>query len=289
MRDNPPQLVGIVGVGAIGSIMAKHLLAAGYDVVAWDRRPEASEAIGHAGGRAAASLAEVGVAGTVLSLVFDDEGVEEIAFGPGGLVETMAPGSCHMILSTISPGLSRRIYDRHLARNQRCLSASMFGRPEAAAAAQTLFNCSGPIDLYEELTPILQVLGRPRWVGPEPEHAMMIKIIGNNMIYAAVELLREMFDFLAAGGVSMQEAKESIVDRLFPGLIFQGYAELLMTNPSRPTATHPMQVKDSNLCMATARQAGVNLPVIEFLHDVARSKILRPPLKDPNRDLLPDG
>ena len=63
----------------------------------------------------------------------------------------------------------------------------MFGRPEAAAAAETMFNCSGSQELYAKITPFLDVLGTSRWIGPEPEQAMMVKIIGNNMIHAAVE------------------------------------------------------------------------------------------------------
>ena len=261
--------VGIIGIGAIGGIMVNHLIAAGYDVVAWDVRPEALAAVEAAGGRAAASLADVGSADVVLTLVFDDAGVEEVALSPGGLVQTMSPGSTHLVLSTISPGLARRLATAHGAQGQRYLSASMFGRPEAAAIAQSFFNCSGARQDYDAIAPILNVLGQPRWVGAEPEHAMMIKIIGNNMIHASVELLREMFEFLEAAGIGAQEAKESIIDRLFPGLIFQGYAERLIADPARPEKTHPMQMKDSDLCMDAAQLVKVDLPLIKLMHQMA--------------------
>lgn len=269
MSEQPVSSVGIIGVGVIGGIMARHILTAGFELVAWDNRPEALEPIIAAGGRAAKSVAEVAAADTVLSIVFDDAGVEEVAFGPGGLIEMMSPGARHLTLSTISPHLARRLHERHAAVGQGYLATSMFGRPEAAAAAQTMFNCSGPIEIYREVTPLLSVLGTSRWVGPDPEQAMMIKIVGNNMIHAAVETLREMYEFLATAGISMQEAKESIVDRLFPGLIYQGYAELLMKEPQRPDRTHPMHLKDSRLCIETAKSAGVRLPLLEFLNEMA--------------------
>lgn len=261
--------IGLVGLGAIGGIMARHLLNAGHDVVGWDLRHEALEPFERAGGAVAGSLAEIGEADSVLTLVFDDAGVEEIAFGPGGLVETMARGTYHLVLSTISPPLARRLQDAHGVRGQGYLSTAMFGRPEAASAAETLFTCSGERACYDAVTPILNVLGQPRWVGSRPEDAMMIKIIGNNMIHASVELLREMFEFLGAAGIGMQEAKESIVDRLFPGLIFQGYAERLIANPARPEKTHPMQMKDSNLYRDVVRYANLDLPIMELLHAAA--------------------
>jgi 3-hydroxyisobutyrate dehydrogenase-like beta-hydroxyacid dehydrogenase len=268
MSEHTPSLIGIIGVGAIGGIMAQHILAAGHELVAWDMRPEALEPIVRAGGRAAKSLGEVGAADTVLNIVFDDHGVEEVTFGSGGLIETMAPGSRHLTLSTISPQLARRLYDGHAQKGQGYLATSMFGRPEAAASAQTMFNCSGQIALYQQVMPLLSLLGTSRWVGPEPEQAMMIKIIGNNMIHAAVETLREMFDFLAAANISMREAKESIIDRLFPGLIYEGYAELLMNELDRPQKTHPMQLKDSRLCIETAKAVGVRLPLMEFMSEM---------------------
>lgn len=273
MQTRVSSRVGMIGLGAIGGIMARHLLAASYDVVGWDLRREALEPLVSAGGIAAESLAEIGSADVVLTLVFDDSGVEEVAFGVGGLIETMMPGSHHLILSTISPTLARRLHDAHLARGQQYTSAAMFGRPEAAAAAESFFTCSGERSGYDAVQPILNALGQPRWVGPRPEDAMMIKIIGNNMIHASVELLREMFDFLGTAGIRMEEAKESIVDRLFPGLIFQGYADRLIADPARPDRTHPMQMKDSNLCIAVARQAGVELPILELMHATALDRM----------------
>lgn len=266
--EHPSATVGIIGVGTIGRIMAKHILASGRELIVWDRRPEAIEHVVKAGARPASKLADLRAASTVLSIVFDDKDIENIAFSPGGLVDSLAPGSLHLVFSTISPQLSRHLHDRHAAKGQRYLAASMFGRPEAAALAQTLFTCSGSADAYQDAAPILSVLGTPKWIGSEPEHAMLVKIMGNNMIHAAVETLCEMFEFLAAGGIGMQEAKESIVDRLFPGLIYQGYAERLLAHGVQPRAFHPMREKDSRLCMNAARALHVELPLFKFLREL---------------------
>jgi 3-hydroxyisobutyrate dehydrogenase-like beta-hydroxyacid dehydrogenase len=268
MTDTSTSTVGIIGTGAIGSIVARHVMAAGRPVLAWDRSPDALKAVTDAGATAARSLAEMGTAPLVLSIVFDDEATEEVALGPGGLVDTLAPGGLHVAMATISPGLSRKLHVHHGAKGQRYLAASMFGRPEAAAVAEILFNCSGSIKAYEQAAPVLHLLGSPLWIGPEPEQAMLVKLIGNNMIYAAVESLREMFEFLAAGGVGMREAKEAIVDRLFPGLIYQGYAARIMQDPVRPKEVHPIREKDSRVCLEAAQAMGVELPLIRFLRDM---------------------
>lgn len=272
MSKNLSSTVGIVGVGRIGQIMAGHIIAAGHDLIAWDNRPEALERIVEAGGRAAGSLSEVAAADIVLTIVFDDAGVEETAFGRGGLAENLAPGSVHVVLSTISPNLARTLHEQHLARGQRFLAASMFGRPEAAQLAQTMFTCAGAREAYEDASAILGLLGTARWISPEPEHAMLVKIIGNNMIHAAVEELSEMFDFLSAAGISMREAKESIVDRLFSGLIYQGYAERIMEDGVQPRDYHPMRDKDSRLCIDAAQDLQVDLPLFRYLRGMHSKK-----------------
>lgn len=268
MSQTSTSTVGIIGTGTIGAIVARHVLAAGRPVLAWDRRPEALLSLVEAGAKAARSLPEMGTAPMVLSIVFDDEATEEIALGRGGLVETLAPGGLHVAMATISPSLSRKLHDRHSASGQRYLAASMFGRPEAAAAAEILFNCSGSTEAYEQAAPVLDLLGSPCRIGPEPEQAMLVKLVGNNMIYAAVESLREMFDFLSAGGIGMREAKEAIVDRLFPGLIYQGYAQRIIDDPVRPKEVHPIREKDSRMCLDAARTMGVDLPLVQFLRDM---------------------
>jgi 3-hydroxyisobutyrate dehydrogenase-like beta-hydroxyacid dehydrogenase len=269
MTDTRTSTVGIIGTGTIGTIVARHVLAAGRPVLVWDRRAEVLATLAEAGARAAKSLAEMGTAPMVFSIVFDDEATEEVTLGPGGLLETLAPGGLHVAMATISPGLSRKLHESHTAKGQRYLAASMFGRPEAAEAAQIIFNCSGFAEAYEQAAPVLKLLGSARWIGPAPEQAMLVKLIGNNMIYAAVESLREMFDFLSAGGVGMREAKEAIVDRLFPGLIYQGYAERLIEDPVRPKEVHPIREKDSRVCLEVAQAMGIELPLIRFLREMS--------------------
>lgn len=250
----------------MGGAIARHVLAAGYRVIGWDRSDVAVAEFVQSGGIAAKSLAEVGRADLIISIVFDDEGTREVALGPGGLVETMAVGATHIVMASISPTMARTVADAHAARGQNCLSASVFGRPEAAAAAQLLINCSGPAAAFDLASPIFQLLGRVQFVGPEPEQAMLLKTLGNSMIYVAIELLREMFPFLKAGGISERDAERFLIDTLFPGQIFSGYARRYIDNPDS-TKMADNALKDRRNCLDAAAKLGVELPLIQFLSD----------------------
>jgi len=250
----------------MGAAIAGHILKSGRSVIGWDRRPEALEPLSQAGGVAADKLSDLSSCALVISIVFDDEATREIALNPGGLADVLLPGSTHVAMASISPTLSRALDDAHGAKNQRYLAASIFGRPEAAAAAELLINCSGLAATYEAAEPILALLGKPRWIGSEPEQAMLVKTIGNSMITTAVELIREMFSFLRAGGVDEATAKQVLIDTLFPGQIFSGYSQRYIDDPSSARMTDIAR-KDRKVCLEAAGSLGVPLPLIQFLNE----------------------
>ena len=258
--------IGFIGMGRMGTVMARHILASGRSVIGWDRRSEALEPLVAAGGIAASTISDLAAASIVISIVFDDEGTREITFGPEGLINTLAPGAVHVVMASISPALSRVLSEAHEAKGQQYLAASVFGRPEAAEAAALLVNCSGSSATYQTLEPIFATMGRSQWVGPEPEQAMLLKTIGNSMIYTSVELLREMFAFLRAGGIDERKAKELLVDTLFSGQIFSGYADRYIADPNSTKMTD-IAFKDRRNCLDAAEQMGVHLPLVQFLRD----------------------
>src|SRR5690606_2121106 len=135
MHVAPPSTVGFVGLGKMGALMAGHIMRSGRKVLGWDRDPEALASFAAAGGVATASLSDLAGAPVVISIVFDDDATREITLGERGLLETLPPGAIHVVMASISPALSQSLAEAHAARGQRYLAASIFGRPEAAAAA----------------------------------------------------------------------------------------------------------------------------------------------------------
>jgi 3-hydroxyisobutyrate dehydrogenase-like beta-hydroxyacid dehydrogenase len=259
-----PSPIGFVGLGQMGSVMAKHILASGREVIGWDREAEAVSAFAAAGGTAAATLSALRDCPVVIGIVFDDTATRDVTLGEGGLLTAMAPDAVHVVMASISPALSRELADAHAAKGQRYLAASVFGRPEAAAAAQLWINCSGAQDAFDAAQPVLATLGKPQWIGEEPEKAMLVKSVGNSMITVIAELLREMFAVLDAGGVDGPLAKQLLIDTLFAGPIFSGYSQLYINQPDLVRMTDIAR-KDRNACLAAAAALGVDMPVVRYL------------------------
>jgi 3-hydroxyisobutyrate dehydrogenase-like beta-hydroxyacid dehydrogenase len=162
-------------------------------------------------------------------------------------------------MQTISPRLARELYEEHAARGQRFVAAPVFGRPEAAAKGELAIMCSGAEETFRAVEPILSTAGKTRWIGPEPEQAMLVKLIGNHMILTMGELLAEVFSFLRAGGVGTQEAKSALMDELMPRIL-AGYVRRLTGEPDAPRpAGTAIGRKDNALVIDAARDLGVNL------------------------------
>ncbi len=263
----PPSPIGFVGLGHMGSVMAQHILASGREVIGWDRMAEPVEAFAQAGGAGASNIAALRTCPLVISIVFDDAATRDVTFGPGGLIEAMAPDAVHVVMASVTPALSRELEQAHLANGQRYLAASVFGRPEAAAAAQLWINCSGAADAFAVARPVLETLGAPRWIGAEPEKAMLVKSVGNSMITVAAEMLREMFAVLDAGGIDGPTTKQLLVDTLFASSIFSGYAQMYIDRPEMVRMTDIAR-KDRNACLDAASALGIDMPVVRYLAEL---------------------
>src|ERR1700742_1693112 len=102
--------VGFIGLGNMGSAIARNLIKAGHSLTVYNRtrsRAEAFESLG--AGVAETPGAAAAGAEVLVTTLADDRAVEEIIFEPGGAIEALTAGAVHISMSTISVGLSRRL------------------------------------------------------------------------------------------------------------------------------------------------------------------------------------
>lgn len=268
MTEAGPARVAVLGLGKMGSAMAAQLRGAGCDVVGWARREAARAAFTDGGGRTVATLAELADVDVAITMVSDDAAVRDVVFGPGGLAGIMKAGAAHVSMSTISASLCRDLATAHHQAGQNYLTAPVFGRPEAAKAGALSIVCSGDHAVYAQVEPVLATMGAPRWIGDKVEQASIVKSAGNQMIVATVEMLGEVFALLRKAGIAEDDAHALLVERLFPGPIFNGYSARIRARQWEPPAgDFFLARKDNGLCLAAADELAVPLPLIQFLRD----------------------
>ena len=261
--------VAFVGLGRMGTGMARNLLRAGHSLMVYNRNREKAEALGGDGARVADSPAGAcRDAEVVMTMVADDQALEEVVFGNYGIACALKKDCIHLAHGTIGTALARKLTAEHAQRNQGYLSVPVFGRPEAAEARKLLVVAAGPRELVERCRPLFDAIARETFVvGVEPWQANVTKVCGNFMIIGMIEALGEAYATLRKAGVAPQAFLE-IMNALFGSPFIANYGSIIAQEQFEP-AKFALQLglKDVRLVLAAADECAAPMPLASLVHD----------------------
>jgi 3-hydroxyisobutyrate dehydrogenase-like beta-hydroxyacid dehydrogenase len=268
--------IGFVGIGAMGEGMVRNLLKAGHTVTVWNRTPERAVPLGVEGARIASTANECAAQDIVISMLADDRATEEVVFAPG-FIPALKPDAIHVSMATISVHLADRLTAAHAAVNRDYVSAPVFGRPPAAAAAQLFILAAGKASALTRLEPVFTAMGRSTFVvGSEPSKANVVKISGNFMLASMIETLGEAFALVRKYGISPDQFLEVITNSVFPAPVYKIYGGLIASDNYEPAGFKlSLGLKDVRLAQAAADAAMVPMPLAGLLHDHYMTAIAR--------------
>ena len=207
--------VGFIGLGHMGAGMAARLLQAGHRLTVYNRTPSKLTALVTQGAQTAATVAEACGGDAVITMLANDEAVEQVALGPGGIVSSLAVGALHIYSSTISVELARRLVAAHGEHGQRFVSAPVFGRPDAAAAGKLFVVVAGEAPARQVAAPLLSAIGQSSFViSDKPEAANLVKLSGNFLTASVIESLGEALALISRGGIDRKAYLEFLWDPL---------------------------------------------------------------------------
>ncbi len=260
--------VGFIGLGAMGSAMASNLQAAGHALTVWNRTPEATAPLVSLGAKAARTADRAAQGEVLCSMLANDAAVREV-FLDSGLLDAMDAGTVHVNHATISVALAEELAAEHEKRGLGYVAAPVFGRPDAAAAAQLNMLVAGKTTAVERVRPVLEAMAARLWpLGEAPRRANVAKIAGNFMLAAAIESMAEATALTRAHGVSAADFLDLMTQTLFAAPAYQGYGKLIAEQRFKPAGfTLPLGLKDVGLALAAGETARVPLPFAGVLRD----------------------
>ena len=131
--------------------MALNLVRAGFAVLVYDVVPRGVQQVVAAGGRAATSLAQVASeSDLVISMLPSPTEVEQVVYGPDGLLDQLRPGQALIDMSTIDPAISRKVAGDLESRGVGMLDAPVSGSTEGAAAGTPELHPVGRADVKSQ-------------------------------------------------------------------------------------------------------------------------------------------
>lgn len=262
--------VAFLGLGGMGAAMATNLVKGGRNVTVWNRSPQRTEPLVAAGAKAAATPAEaVRDAKVAITMLADDPALFAVLAGDDGLLAGLPKGALHVSMSTIAVATAETVAARHAERGQRYLSAPVFGRPDAAAAAKLFIVAAGAAADIDEAAPLFDLIGQKLFrIGDTPAHANLVKLCGNFTILAAIEAMAEAMALAAKAGVPKAKLYEVFTGTLFDAPVYRNYGKLIVDDAYRPAGFKaPLGLKDMRLAGESAERHRVPMPLLSLLRD----------------------
>ncbi len=261
--------VGFIGLGAMGQVMAHNLCKAGHKVTVYNRTRSRAEVLLTDGAVIADTPAEACANEVVISLLSDDKAVEAVVFGENGILAAMRPDTVHVCMSTISTTLAERLTDSHAQAHRAYVSAPVFGRPDAAAAAKLFIVAAGDEPVITRCQPVFDTLGQKTFVvGTKPVSANIIKISGNFLIASVIESLSEAFALVRKYDIEPQTYLDLLTSTLFSAPVYKNYGGLIARQAFEPAGFKlPLGLKDVRLALAAGDATDTPLPIASLIRD----------------------
>jgi 3-hydroxyisobutyrate dehydrogenase-like beta-hydroxyacid dehydrogenase len=177
---------GMIGLGAMGLQMARHMIAKGFDVAGYDIAQEANDRAQSHGVKICNSVGEVGSrAEVVIVMVQTDEQVREVVMA-SGLLDRLAPGAVIAIASSVSPDLCRELANAAAAIGIGVLDTPVVLGQEAANTGTLTVYVGGEEKWFERAKPVLSAFGRQvLYLGPSG-NGQITKTINNMLLWACM-------------------------------------------------------------------------------------------------------
>jgi 3-hydroxyisobutyrate dehydrogenase-like beta-hydroxyacid dehydrogenase len=257
--------LGFIGLGYMGSRIARRLIAAGFPMIVYNRDRTKSAELADLGAEVARHPGELArEADVVLSCLADGAAVEAVYLGAGNVVRSARPGTRLIELSTVSPETSRKLHRSALQSDVLALDVAISGStPAAEAGALTLFG-GGERQVFQSAEPIFAAIAR-QWfyMGPSGSGVAM-KLVVNALLGVGMQAIAEAI----ALGAKLELPRELLLETLAKtAVVAPAHAGKLATAKKHDYAPQfPIRLmrKDFGLVLDAAEQLGLSMPATEI-------------------------
>ena len=184
--------LGFIGIGNMGSRIAKRLLEHGYQVIVYNRSRQPAEELIKYGAKVADSVAELASdADVILSSLTNDDAVKSVYADPQGVFAYVRRGAAIIEMSTVLPATSRELFDLSREAGVKCVDSPVSGStPSAEEGTLTLF-CGGDEELFQAAQPIFSSIARQYFYLGGSGSGTAMKLVANTLLGVGMQAIAE--------------------------------------------------------------------------------------------------
>lgn len=261
--------LGFIGLGAMGSRMARRLLKAGFAVMGYNRTRTKVEPLVADGMHPADSPRAVAeAADVVFTMVSDSGALRAVALGAEGVIRGLRPGATWVEMSTVSPAVTRALAEQVTGRGAAMLDAPVSGSILTLEQGQLSIMVGGDAAVLERVRPLLLA------IGPTITHvgslgaAVTMKIATNLGLAVQMLAFSEAVLLAEKAGIARERAVEAYLKSVLASAMVKYRGPFVLQMPEEALFSVAMMQKDLDLALELGRSTGVPLPSTALAHEM---------------------
>ncbi len=256
------ETLGFIGLGIMGKPMAKNLINAGYSLIVLDINPGPIEELVAMGATAAGTPAEVTKqVKKVITMLPDGPDVEKVVMGGNGVLEAATSDTILVDMSSISPTVTNKIAAALAEKGARALDAPVSGGEPGAINGELAIMVGGPEDLFNEIKPIFDVLGKSAVLVGDTGAGQTTKLTNQILVGVHIQAMGEAFLLACKAGCDPIKVFDAIKGGLAGSNVLNAKVPLVVERNFKPGFKIVLHQKDLKNALEAASSLGLTLPV----------------------------
>lgn len=252
--------IGFVGLGNMGRANARHLHEHGAEVVVWNRSPEPAEAAVKLGMRRAASLPElareIGPGIICINLTMT-EVVEQVVFGPGGLIEGLHPEA--LIIDFGTTGVPQT---KEFAKKVHWVDAPVSGGQVGAEAGNLTIMAGGSEADFQRALPVFQAVGKNITHLGASGSGQVTKLANQLIVAQTIDAVAQALRLAELSGVDSALVRQALLGGFAESRILHLHGDRMVRRDFAPGGRATLQLKDVRLMCELAESVGLDSPTL---------------------------
>lgn len=252
--------IGFIGLGIMGTPMAKNLLGAGHELVVYDRSEEKMGEVVKAGAKGAASSREVAEkCRLVITMVPNSPHVKAAVLGKDGVLEGAKAGDILIDMSSIAPLASQEVYKACKEKGVRMIDAPVSGGEPKAIDGTLSIMVGGDRETFDEVYDVLMVMGGSAVYCGDSGAGNMTKLANQIIVAVNIAAVSEAFMLASKAGVDPEKVFDAIRGGLAGSTVMEAKVPKILGRDFSPGFRIDLHIKDLNNAIETGHGVGASL------------------------------
>jgi 2-hydroxy-3-oxopropionate reductase len=263
--------IAFLGTGLMGMPMAKRLIAAGHTLTVWNRSLERAGPLGDIANVCATPKEAVEEVELVIMMLVDGPATRSVLVDHGTL-DAMPLGGLVIDMGSVDPATDRALGETAKARGIEYLDAPVSGGVVGAEAGTLSIFVGGSEAAARRAAPILDVLGRPKHLGPLGS-GQIAKLANQVIVATTIGAVAEGFRLAEAGGCDLAALREALMGGFADSRILDLHGARMVASDFEPGGRSATQLKDLDNAAAQAEVTQLHLPLTQTVRDAFRDLV----------------